>query len=37
MAALTRAHGLTADEVKSFLADVSSGLDDRNINACIPT
>jgi hypothetical protein len=36
MAALTWGNGLTADEVKSFLADVSRDLENRNINACMP-
>lgn len=36
MAALTRAHGWTEDEVKALLADVRRDLDDRNIHAYMP-
>jgi hypothetical protein len=36
VAALTMAHGWTADEVKALLADVSRDLDDRNIYSYMP-
>jgi hypothetical protein len=36
MAALTRAHGWTADQVSALIADVRKDLDDRNIHAYMP-